>query len=296
MVTNISKYLVYGTGYDKSTIFVDPDDQLTILLNATLPELESAWNLTYYPCIRIALPKDHREYRSKYGLERTICPNEVFSTLIAECNTSLMCLMDEKCEAYDCKKLDCSDCQYIENHNCYSYECCKPEDCAYNETCFDHKCEQFSCKFYEHIENHECTVLYCDADELYINHRCIKLNCSYDEYVDNHRCRKLECKENEVIGNHSCVQLKCAFDEVAINHQCQKLNCKDNEAIVDHNCEPLECNFYEYSKNHKCHIDYIFIKNFSMEFVIWIMIILFIYLIEHIYRKRHPKGKEKGIV
>jgi hypothetical protein len=285
---NISKY-------NASKIYSDVNDVLKIALHAALPTLSESRLLTYYPCIKIALPQDHRSYRSMYGLERTICyTNMNFSMLVAECVSNSMCSAEESCADYDCTTLNCSPCSFITDHGCAFYECCSPNDCIYNETCVNHTCQEFNCKFYEHIENHECTVLYCDPDEVYVEHNCRKINCSYDEYADNHRCRKLYCNDTEFLGNHSCNQLHCAFDEKAINHTCEKISCMYDEEIVNHACKKLSCAVFQYPKNHSCLFDVTFVKSFTTEFTVWVLILLFLFLIEHLYKKRHMNGKIKN--
>jgi len=284
------------TSYNASKLTVDSTKPLKIALTTTIQNGPGVINLTYFPCLRISLSTADEITREKYGLERTICYKQLFNTIIAVCNTSLMCLSDESCMEYDCRKVSCPNCSYIANHSCYSYQCCKSEDCAYNATCENHQCEEFNCKFYEHIENHECTVLYCDINEQYVNQTCVKLTCSYDEYADNHRCRKLDCKDYEVMGNHSCIPLQCADVEQAINHSCQKLDCREDEAITNHTCQKLSCVVYKYPKDHVCNVDIVFIKSFFSEIAVWTLIIIFLYLIEHIYKKRHKVAEENIIV
>jgi hypothetical protein len=282
------------TFYNKTMLYADVNHKFTLTLNATLPVTHQAINLTYAPCIKIALPRDDNYYWPKYGLERGICYNSTFSTLIAECTNDQMCNMNEACENFDCLPLNCSSCQYISNHSCLNYECCDPSQCVYNATCANHQCKEFNCKFYEHIENHECTVLYCEQDEQYINNTCIKFNCSSDEYYNNHRCKKLNCSNDEAIENHSCNKLNCSSTEFAGNHSCQKLDCKKTEKIQNHSCVALNCKVYQYVQDHACTTDTLFIKSFLREFIIWVFIIVFLYLIEHLFMKRH--GFKKGIV
>jgi hypothetical protein len=282
------------TFYNKTMLYADVNHKFTLTLNATLPVLHQAVNLTYAPCIKIALPRNDNYYWPKYGLERGICYNSTFSTLVAECTDNQMCYANESCENFDCLPLNCSSCQYISNHTCMNYECCDASKCSYNATCVNHLCKEFNCKFYEHIENHECTVLYCEQDEQYINNTCVKFNCSTDEYYSNHRCKKLNCSDDEAIENHSCSRINCSSIEYVSNHTCHKLNCKESEQIQNHTCATLDCKVFQSVKDHSCITDTLFLKSFLREFAIWIIIIIFLFLIEHLFKKRH--GFKKGIV
>ncbi|MCC7571012.1 hypothetical protein KO465_06770 [Candidatus Micrarchaeota archaeon] len=58
-----------------------------------------------------------------------------------ECNRDSNCESDEYCNSRgDCVKLECGDCEYIEDHECVAYECCEDSDCDSDETCEDNEC------------------------------------------------------------------------------------------------------------------------------------------------------------
>jgi len=110
------------------------------------------------------------------------------------CKYDSECASNEACIKSECTKLNCDACQYLEDHQCKSYECCADRDCSSSENCEEHTCFDLKCEYNEHPENHICIW-----------------NC-----VDNSVCDwNKECKD------HSCNELSCdGFFKKASNHQC----------------------------------------------------------------------------
>lgn len=128
----------------------------------------------------------------------------------AECTEAIACTIDkdcfgdEHCREGICEKLDCGECQYIENNACWNYACCLDEDCYWGKWCLNHSCVELNCSFDEKIDNHSCA----------------KLECGFDEYVSEHQCLKLECLDDEQAANHACQKLICGFYQKPKEHQC----------------------------------------------------------------------------
>lgn len=264
---NESKVVVQGYGHSN-----------LILLNTTLPVVNKRSVINYYPCITTLGKREHRLYRSRFGLEIEYCyEKNTFNITVHPCSINNECSYDEFCEDYICKKLDCDQCNYILNHKCVSYECCNSNDCASNQICLNNSCELLTCKIDEIPVNHTCIKLECKEDEYVFNSSCIKLKCNQDEYVFNHTCEKLNCKKNEHVMNHSCVILECKGNEHAINQQCKLLNCSS----------------LQYPKNNKCKIDTMILLAIIAKFISWIMIIIIIILIIKKYKTKQIKNNNK---
>ncbi|MEW5896206.1 MAG: hypothetical protein AB1668_00805 [Nanoarchaeota archaeon] len=120
------------------------------------------------------------------------------------CTIDKDCLADEYCEKGVCEKLDCGECQYIDEHQCFNYTCCLNEDCALEEQC--------------------------------LNHSCVRFQCAEEEFVSEHACQKLECAFDESVFNHTCVKLECLDEEEAVNHICMALSCGRFEKPFQHKC------------------------------------------------------------
>ena len=125
------------------------------------------------------------------------------------CKYDSECTFDEACINSECTKLNCEDCQYIEDHKCKSYGCCSDNDCKGNQRCEEHNCIDMGCEYNQHAENHVCVW-----------------NC-----VDNSNC-----KESEECKDHNCYELDCAYNEGFVNHECNLLNCGLFKKTTNHQC------------------------------------------------------------
>jgi hypothetical protein len=155
-----------------------------------------------------------------YQCKRSIFYDGEACTEMPACRYDGDCMQDEFCKNNICEKLDCDDCQYIEEYKCVSYECCENFDCDNDEFC----------------KGHTCKKLNCTEDESIVEHSCDLLNCSFDEYTLNHECVKLECEEYEYAVDHKCELLRCNYDEYIKEHKCKKLECKFYQRAFDHDC------------------------------------------------------------
>lgn len=109
------------------------------------------------------------------------------------CKYDSECTSDGACINFACTKLNCGECQYLENHKCKNYDCCSNDDCKNNQICEVHNCIDINCLPNQHAEDHICAW-----------------NC-----VDNSNC-----KESEECRNHSCELLNCGLFEKLSNHKC----------------------------------------------------------------------------
>jgi hypothetical protein len=125
------------------------------------------------------------------------------------CKYNSECTSDEACINSLCTKLNCGDCQYLEDHECKSYECCSENDCKGTQTCEQKSCVEINCETNKHANNHVC-VWNCVGNS----------NCNQNEECINHNCYELKCANNEISVNHKCNLLNCGFFKKPTNHEC----------------------------------------------------------------------------
>lgn len=256
-------------------IVVGINEKVAINLTGKLPKPNYGQSLVYYPCFTTAITDSY--IISRYNVhESRHCYNKNESMLIFQCASNNHCSENEYCTFNKCVKLNCKNCQYIKEHKCTDYECCSSEQCKFNEMCMNNTCKKLDCNFNEYIANHTCQSFNCTNDETIVHETCIKLNCGYDEFALNHTCKKLNCSFNEVISNHTCELLECKENEYAKNHTCNPLKCSYNETILNHGCKALNCYFFQETVNHSCINNVsVFFKSI-MEFIVIIVIIIFV--------------------
>jgi hypothetical protein len=272
-------------------IIVEPNKEVTIKLNATLPSPNKGNSLIFYPCFTTTVPSDDLTYRSKDIYELRHCYKINQSIPVVECISNNHCSYDNYCKDKKCVKLVCNKCQYIFNHICVNYECCDSSDCEkYNEACINNRCKKLNCKNNEFPRNHTCVALNCSDDQYIENRACWNLDCKEDEFAFNHTCKKLNCSFNEYIKDHRCELLECKENEYIQNHRCNLLECNFNETIFNHTCVGLECYFFQIMIDHRCINDKQLILGLLAEFVSLSLIIIFLVLLFLRYRARHKRG------
>ena len=149
------------------------------------------------------------------------------------------CLGEQTCQNHKCIEPICNSCQYLNNHICIDYECCKNEDCDNNQYCLDHKCINFEC-----IKDSQC-----ENDEICQANKCIKLVCYSCQYASDHKCIDYECCEDE----------DCVGGQLCINHDCEELTCgecqylENNQCVEYTCCEDGDCDKNEVCQNHECY-------------------------------------------
>lgn len=177
------------------------EQQESILIDGFLPEPG-----TYFlvPCFRFS-PLD--EQLQPKTAQLSLCGEDVqllttISLEDAECRVDSECSPTQKCTNFECVNIVCTDCQYIQDRQCFTYQCCENSVCNKDEFCNDKKCEKLSCAESEAIINHTCAE--CAADESSVDQKCVNLGC----------------KDNEKAENHECKELKCALFMKATEHKC----------------------------------------------------------------------------
>ncbi len=260
-----------------NSIVVWQNKNVTVNITGVIPRQNYYRKFLYYPCITNAVLDTYA--LSKYEeYETTHCYKENHSVDVVECLSDDHCKLDSVCNYQQCTKLRCGECQYIVDHQCVDYECCKSSDCNFDEECVNNSCYKLDCDYDEHIVNNSCVELNCSTQEIAIDHVCEKLVCAFDEERINNSCVRLDCADNQYINNHRCLELNCSPVETAFNHTCIKLECDYDEKPIDHKCVKLNCQFYESIENHRCVRNNSIILKFSLELFAIIMIIIFLIL------------------
>ena len=182
-------------------LVVTPEQNESTTILGFIPDSEESLNL--FPCFTF-IPLDNLD-----AAEETTCGKDIFildinSLAQLQCETDDDCSEGRVCDESLCKKLICNDCQFIQNHRCFSFECCNDGSCASNEICTDNRCNE----------------LICDENAYADNHECITLECRENEYKDGKRCKRLRCKSNEYIKNHECKKLSCNFFQEPKENKC----------------------------------------------------------------------------
>ena len=217
---------------------VVPGQKVSDTLFGSIPPPTAGHTLIYRPCFKyIVLDSE------KNALSPVIesCGSDTISMTVIPLS-DISCYKTEDCEYYQychdfkCLLVECSECQYIKDHECIDYGCCRPSDCNENEACLEHECVELKCLDIETLENHACMML----------------DCAYDEKAENHECIELECLSDEKAENHECVKLDCAYNEKPQNNKCISLNCRNDEGYVNHECQKLRCGLFSNPKDHEC--------------------------------------------
>jgi hypothetical protein len=235
----------------------------------------------------------------KAGKEIEHCYDEIiFEFPIIPCLLNLDCNDDEICTGNSCIPLNCSYCQYTEDHQCKDYECCKDEECTRDAECVSNQCRPLACAPEEYIVNHTCSSTACRFDEGIINFTCVPLDCKEDEFIKNHECKPLDCEEGQYIFNNTCKDLNCSATEFAKDHACRALNCKDTQAYVNHACKDLDCNIFQKAQGHECRLNSFLLVEAFFLFIIYFLITLniekYIYVKKKKIVHRFFKGKHDG--
>ncbi len=271
-------------------ITVGANKKVLVNITGKLPKASYGNNLLiYYPCFTATITDSYIiAQENKYETTHCYYVNETM--LVYECISNDNCRKEEFCNFNSCVKLNCKNCQYIQDHRCRDYECCSSGQCEFNETCLNNTCQNLACNFDEYIYNNSCNALSCAFDEFIFNKTCIKINCDLNEFAFNHTCRELNCSDSEYFANHTCKMMDCKQEEYAKNHACIKLNCLNNESIFNHTCKPLNCSFFQDITNHSCISNKKVIFKLSLEIAAIIMIVLFFVIdFKKFEKKRHDE-------
>ena len=272
-------------------IKITPLKKAIVELNGTIPSYLTENNLVYYPCFTFSVKTDDWQYKLYDITSVEHCYNSTPEVMPAiSCLDNDDCAKDEYCVDRLCKKLNCTECQYIKDHKCFTYRCCLSFQCSSNQYCFDHECINLDCSPTQTIYNHSCVDINCSRDERIINKKCVKLDCGPDEGFVNHECVPLNCSYDEYFFNHSCAKLECLPDETPVMHSCVKLDCLDNETAINHSCISLECYFFQDIKEHSCINNANRIITLSIELLAIITIVTF--LILDFLKIEHSRGKQ----
>ncbi|MBR9705775.1 hypothetical protein GOV14_01950, partial [Candidatus Pacearchaeota archaeon] len=138
--------------------------KVIVNLTGSIPSSNNQKELNYYPCFTNTITDNFfiAKYK-KYEDRHCYYVNE--SMVVLQCVSNKNCGNDEYCTINKCKKLDCGQCQYFEEHQCIDYECCNTEQCGFGELCNNNTCQKLNCGVNEYIENRTCKKLLCGFDE-----------------------------------------------------------------------------------------------------------------------------------
>ncbi|MFH1285299.1 MAG: hypothetical protein ABIH99_01830, partial [Candidatus Micrarchaeota archaeon] len=73
--------------------------------------------------------------------EWEVCSSGVCVEKQKECLTSDACAEDKRCSNFTCVAVECAECEYVLEHGCAAYECCKNEDCEAGNICVNNACQ-----------------------------------------------------------------------------------------------------------------------------------------------------------
>lgn len=264
-----------------------PNEQ-TIITNVDgwLPPPTSSSTLYYKICV---YTKEEHWYGSTYDWD---CSSEkdmqVTPAGDIDCDYDWECSENQQCTNHKCNTLIPGECQYVENHQIKSYECCSDSDCLSDEICEGHICQSIWCSC-GYIENHECIKYEC----------CQDFDCPENHYCSNHKCITYECTQDSDCNddqycsyNKECLTVNWCdpTTQYVENHKCNDYECTNNwncnydEYCSDHKCTKLECNF-GYPSNHSC-------SSYWPATITIILIIAGIIIIRY-YRKKVKHKKKK---
>jgi hypothetical protein len=157
-IQSVSARTVNGTRFRNQNILLDMHSQLTLNIDADLPE-PSNNSFSFQACIL-----HNYEETPGYMVNdtevcgditvKTIYPMEIyFGTEI--CCTDTVCGSTEQClNNYTCSPLTCGSNEYIDNHRCVPHECMVDTDCNETSTCMAYGCRPIICD--GTIVNREC--------------------------------------------------------------------------------------------------------------------------------------------
>ena len=178
-----------------------------------------------------------------------------FTFKITPCLENYDCKGTHICQNMSCVPLNCTYCQFAEEHQCNNYECCDNIDCLNNQKCVNNKCTSLNCSNEEYLLNHNCTKTNCEWNQTIINFTCIPLNCTTGNIILNHECQPNNCSEDEYLLNYKCNKLNCSSDYAKINHSCIKLNCTNDESNSNNSCNKLKCSLFKTPESHECRVN-----------------------------------------
>ncbi|GAG35573.1 unnamed protein product, partial [marine sediment metagenome] len=115
---------------------------------------------------------------------------------------------------------DCGECQYLENHICVNYECCKNDDCQNNEICKIHECIKLNCEDCQYIKNHKC-----------LDYKC---------------CEDSDCNDNDISTNDKCINPRTTSASCSniLTDKCySNSDCDDEDVSTKDICSgtPKKC-------------------------------------------------------
>jgi hypothetical protein len=157
-IQSVSARTVNDTRFRNQNITFSPHSQLTLNIDASLPEPINN-SFLFQACILYnyidtsSFPVYNAERCGDITV-KTIYPRDIyFGTEI--CCTDGACESTEQCLSnYTCSSLTCGSNEYIENHMCVPYECTVNEDCNETSTCMAYGCRPINCD--GTIVNREC--------------------------------------------------------------------------------------------------------------------------------------------
>ena len=220
-------------------------------------------NLTYQLCMIQRVPF---EIWTTRGDNIEYCYKTNYTIPMLGCILDTDCDDEKYCLGTSCTLLNCTECQYIEEHQCIDYECCNNIDCALYEVCTENNCELLNCdsttnqtnetminaSLKQYVINHICSPEPCADDEIIVDYVCVKADCKEDEILSDYECKKLDCPYDEGFFNHTCIKLDCKETEAIVNNKCVPLECADDEAVITDTCEKLDCRLFQKAESHKC--------------------------------------------
>lgn len=255
-------------------LLVTPEKNQTFLVSGKFPVVVSSKPLKIVPCFSFYAANSSG---GGTGKEEQVCGETPFEILVytkpeLSCTSSETCPSGFGCEnSISCYPLKCGYCQYPEQHQCVSYQCCDSSQCAENEYCSNHNCEAFDCGNAGKAVNHSCTKLECPADEHILNGQCEKLQCAQNEKAENNQCVKIECNNQSVLVNGNCVAIKCAEGQIIQNQKCVE----------------RKCGFFQSSTKNGCSFNSRLFFKILIFLIIIIPVGIFLYLK---FKQQHPEG------
>lgn len=265
-------------------IKVQPYETYMVVDQASLPAPNIGNNLSYRFCIKRGTPTHAWNIADPTS---EFCFPKNYTIEMKGCNVDDDCRSVEHCLDSTCTALECKDCQYIENHSCFDYECCESFQCNLTQECVNNTCYNLECLNNTFLANHSCSEKPCIEGEIIVDYMCMEVNCSPDEYILNYSCTMLNCTPYEGIFNHSCYALNCSKNEGIIDHECVPISvCADDETIIDYQCKKLDCGPLRKAENHQCPIN-------SVNFIQIMLLLILILLLFSDYGKFKHQHKKK---
>ncbi len=148
------------------------------------------------------------------------------------CSSSNECEINEICVNSGCNVLECEYCEFVQNHSCTPYECCKTSECGGDSICENNTCKKLNCGECAYALGHECFNYEC----------CSGSDCGSNESCEDNICELLSCDETQIIVNNTCITAQCI----------DNADCGFFEECSSNKCAMLSCGFCEYVKSHEC--------------------------------------------